>query len=367
MEENLYPELISRYDTLMIFNTPYLRLKAWKKKYEKWLMPTFLFLGFIVDYITLNRVDTVFDNAIIIAYVILTMGTVYASHKLHFSKTELSPRLKKIQLFLPFLLQFAYGGLLSGITIFYYRSLSLTTLPFFLVLLFLFIGNDFFHQRYPKLSFQILVLSIATTAYTILLTPVVIGHMSWFVFIIGLIFGSLIMAGYAYLYQKNIPELFAQYTLKIKAIIISVIALFVFLYSTNILPPIPLSLKDAGLYSSIVRSSSDNYIFTEFEKPWYLFWSNTPRTIETTGPVYVFASVFAPKNFTEKIYHNWYFYNESKDSWQRTDRISTSIIGGRDQGFRGFTQKSNLSPGEWRVDITNSKGQIIDRISFWKK
>ncbi len=351
----------------MLFSASYSRLKAWKKKYERFLMPAFLFLGFIVDYITLNRVDTLFDNAIIIAYVLLTMITVYVSHHLHYTEKKLSPRLKKIQLFLPFLLQFAYGGLLSGITIFYYRSLSTVTLPFFLLLLFLFIGNDFFQQKYPKLSFQILVLGIATVAYSILLTPVIVGHISWFIFIIGLLIGIAIITAYSNLYKKYIPKLYNQFALKIKAIIFSIFALFLFMYWTNILPPIPLSLKSAGIYSSIIRSGPDSYSFTEFEKPWYLFWKDTPTTIRTGGPVFVFASVFAPRNFSETLYHKWSFFDEPSGQWTQTDRIPMGIIGGRSEGFRGFTRKTSLREGKWRVDITNTKGQVVDRITFWKK
>jgi len=351
----------------MIFSTPYRKLQAWKKRYEKYLMPAFLFLGFVVDYITLNRVDTIFDNAIITAYIILTGLVVFVSHYLAYTAQDLSLRIKKIQLFLPFLLQFAYGGLLSGITIFYYHSTSLLTLPFLLVLVILFLGNDVFHRRYPKLSFQILVLGIATVAYSVLLTPVIIGHMSWFIFLLGLCLGTVIVYGYSELFKKYIPALHHQFAFKIKMVISSIFVLFLFMYATNILPPVPLSLKTAGIYSSIERISADNYAFTEFEKPWYLFWRETPNKIDHVGPVYVFASVFAPRNFSETLFHTWSKYNEETLKWEQTDRIPMGIIGGRAEGFRGFTKKSNPSDGKWRVDITNKKGQIIDRISFRKE
>ena len=351
----------------MIFSASYSRLKLWRKKYEKWLMPGFLFLGFIVDYITLNRVDSFFDNAIITAYVLLTMLIVFASHFLAFSKKELSIRLKKIQLLLPFALQFAYGGLLSGITIFYYRSSSLLTLPFLLILLLLFIGNDYLHQKYPKLSFQILVLGIATSAYTIILTPVIVGHISWFIFLLGLSIGTIIMYGYISLFKKYIPTLYEEYHLRTKVILASIFLLFLFLYNSNILPPIPLSLKSAGVYASVIRTGADEYEFEEFDKPWYEFWKETPSSIETDGSIYVFASVFAPKNFSETLYHVWSHYNEDTRKWDQTDRITTNIIGGRAEGFRGFTKKTSLEDGKWRIDITNKKGQVIDRIGFKKK
>lgn len=350
-----------------MFGASYGKLKAWKKTHEKKLMPAFLFLGFIVDYITLNRVDTIFDNAIIITYILLTGAVVFVSHYLTYVQPKLPLRLKKASIFLPFLLQFAYGGLLSGITIFYYHSTSLLTLPFLLVLIVLFIGNDILHQRYPKLSFQILVLGIAIVAYSILIIPVLVGHISWFVFLLGLCIGTLITWGYSNLFQTYIPQLYYQFAQKIKIIIVLIFALFLFMYTVNILPPVPLSLKSAGIYSSIIRVSSDNYSFTEFEKPWYIFWRETPRTIDHEGPVFVFASVFAPRNFSETLYHTWSWYNPTSQEWEQTDRIPMGIIGGRSEGFRGYTQKNRLIDGKWRVDITNKKGQIIDRISFRKE
>lgn len=351
----------------MIFSTPYRKLKEFKKRHERYLLPAFLFLGFIIDYITLNRVDTLFDNTIITLYIVFTGSVVFISHKFAYNKEELSVRKKKIALFLPFVLQFAYGGLLSGITIFYYHSTSILTLPFLLLLLILFLGNDVLQQRYPRLSFQILVLGIATTAYTILLTPVIVGHMSWFVFLLGLTIGVGLIYWYSELYKKYIPELYKQFSFKIKCILVSIFVLFFVMYSTNILPPVPLSLKEAGVYKSIERITTEEYSFTEFDKPWYHFWRNSPRTITEPGPVYVFSAVFAPRNFEETLFHVWSRYNEESAEWRQTDRIPLGITGGRAEGFRGYTRKTTVNSGKWRVDITNQKGQVIDRITFRKQ
>ena len=59
---------------------------------------------------------------------------------------------------------------------------------------------------------------ITTSAYTILLTPVIVGHISWFIFLLGLSIGALTLYGYSSLYKKYIPTLYEEYQTKIKAI-----------------------------------------------------------------------------------------------------------------------------------------------------
>ena len=41
-----------------------------------------------------------------------------------------------------------------------------------------------------------------------------------------------------------------------------------------------------------------------------------------------------------------------------------TIVGGREEGFRGVTKKSNYQPGRWRVQIETSEGHEIGWIGF---
>jgi len=47
-----------------------------------------------------------------------------------------------------------------------------------------------------------------------------------------------------------------------------------------------------------------------------------------------------------------------------TDRIGFPISGGRDDGYRGFTVKQRVTPGDWRVDVETDDGRILGRVSF---
>ena len=41
-----------------------------------------------------------------------------------------------------------------------------------------------------------------------------------------------------------------------------------------------------------------------------------------------------------------------------------AISGGREGGYRGYTIKQRVMPGDWRVDAETAEGRIIGRVSF---
>jgi hypothetical protein len=46
------------------------------------------------------------------------------------------------------------------------------------------------------------------------------------------------------------------------------------------------------------------------------------------------------------------------------DSIPIRIVGGREQGFRGYGLKSNYQPGEWKVQVETTDGREIGRVYF---
>jgi hypothetical protein len=47
-----------------------------------------------------------------------------------------------------------------------------------------------------------------------------------------------------------------------------------------------------------------------------------------------------------------------------TDRIPISITGGREKGYRWYTTKRRVQPGEWRVNVETEDGRVLGRITF---
>ena len=99
-----------------------LHSKWYLKAKRHWLTVIFL-LGFVTDYLLLNRIDDKFDNAILLFYVVLATGSlllfyVGVSDKWGY---KWSPKLLK---YTPPLMQYSFGGLLSGMLIFYGRLID---------------------------------------------------------------------------------------------------------------------------------------------------------------------------------------------------------------------------------------------------
>jgi len=130
----------------------------------------------------------------------------------------------------------------------------------------------------------------------------------------------------------------------------------IFCIFTNLIPPIPLSLKDAGVYHSLYRNSDGNYTATEEPQTFWDFFKSYKLFHEVAGqPVYVFTSIFAPTNLNVQVIHDWQHYDETSRKWQSIEKMSLSIIGGRDGGFRTYSIMTVSQSGLWRVDVTTLK------------
>jgi len=139
-----------------------------------------------------------------------------------------------------------------------------------------------------------------------------------------------------------------------------------FFYFTNIIPPIPLSLKDVGIYHSVVRVGEGDYRVVYEKPPWWLFLRDSDKEFhfEEGDSVYCFASVFAPAKLKTEIYHHWEYFDETADLWKEHGRFSYPIEGGRGGGFRGYTTIHKYTPGTWRCTVETERGQVIGEETF---
>jgi len=137
------------------------------------------------------------------------------------------------------------------------------------------------------------------------------------------------------------------------------------LYFTNLIPPIPWALKEAGVYRSLARLPDGTYLTEGENQEWFSFLSPNP-TIHTVQnqPLYALTSVFAPNNLKTDIVHIWQYYDEKDKAWTIATTIRLPITGGREGGFRTYSTKDNMFPGKWRVDVATPRGQLIGRLSF---
>lgn len=97
---------------------------------------------------------------------------------------------------------------------------------------------------------------------------------------------------------------------------------------------------------------------------WLGFFRLRPRFHSGPGePVYFYSAVFSPTSLNTEIIHEWQMY-DSRRGWITADRIPLSVRGGRDGGYRTYSEKSGLKPGGWRVNVETPTGAIIGRFQF---
>lgn len=336
------------------------RIKKIQQEYGHIVNPVALLGGFVIDIFTLNQIDQTFDNAILITHLIIVTTAI----SLLFSKgTPLGQKIlseKRIS-WLETLMVFSFGALFSGFVIFYTRSGSLvTSWPFIVAMIALMLGTEFRKKYFYRLRLQIVILAIAILSWSIFFVPVVIKKMGPWIFILSIIIGSLLIVGFLALLKKINRKLLEHHLQKIILRIGAVVILFNILYFTNIMPPIPLSLKYKAVYYEVERLNP-GYRANYEKTPWYLFWQkrSTDMYWSEGEDIYMFTQVFAPTELRTVINHVWEYYDPNTRRWITRNTIPLSITGGRADGYRGFTKKTHLEYGTWRVKTQTQNGQTL--------
>jgi hypothetical protein len=329
-----------------------------------WMTLAFV-AGFIVDNITLNRVDQLFDNIILLSYVVLAMLSIlllYAGIAERFNERT-SFFLKK---WMPVLMQYAFGGLLSGMLIFYGRSGSIMeSWPFILMILAVIYGNETITNRQSRLVYNLVIFFIGLFAYVVLVVPVVTGKMGAWVFVgSGLIALAVMHVFFGWL-ERIVPNFIQLQKRNVVFIIGLIYVVMNVLYFTNVIPPIPLSMKHVGIYHNVVRID-DTYKLT-YEKPvWWKWYRNSDEEFHYVQgeSIYCYASVFAPSRLATDVYHRWQYYEVAEGKWKDHTRIAYSISGGRGEGYRGYTLINSYHEGKWRCVVETARGQVIGAETF---
>lgn len=337
--------------------------------YERYVSPAALIVGFILDTLYLTRrVDLWQTNALLFSYLTLAAFGIMLINMLETGRLR-QRALVAVYPLIPVLVQFAFGGLFSGYLSLYSRSASLAiSWIFVLALAFLLIGNERFTRLYVRFPFQIGIYFAVLFSFFIFFLPVVLKNIGTPVFLLSGAVSIAAIAVFLAVSRLLAPDIARADRWRAIGAVAAVYAVINGLYFADIIPPLPLSLKEAGVLHAVERQSDGSYLLAAEPRAWYeeyLRYETTyHQSATSTAPVYVWSTIFAPTGLSTTIEHQWQRYDETARAWVTTDSVLFPITGGRDGGYRGYTAKAGITPGKWRVNVFAEDGKLITRIGF---
>lgn len=336
------------------------------QKNEKYALITFFIGGFIFDSLTLGRIDRVYDLTVLCLHMVSLTVTLYLYNLADDGKWK-NTFLQRFEIYFPLAIQFFFGALSSAYVIYFSRSVSLSkTISFFIILVALFIANEFLKKRISNKYLQFSVYFFVSFTFFSFMIPVFIKVMSTKIFIVsGLVSLGFTLLLILYIYYKS-PSTRAEIHLgKIFGILLTMYASINLFYLFNLIPPVPLALEE-GIVAHNIQVENNTYTVTYETDEWYVFWRDhrLKYTYKPGEAVYIFTSIFAPTDINKKIFHRWMWHNDNADEWEIVEDIGYDIAGGRDDGYRGYTFKQNVKEGLWKVEVITEEELILGVINF---
>jgi hypothetical protein len=311
----------------------------------------------------MTRIDNVIDNIILLLYLAVIAAVIVLTLRQQCGKAPAGWILRLEPRFL-WGMQFCFGGLFSSYVIFYFKSASFTrTQFFFLLLVLLWIGNEFLEQRLKNRVLLAVLYCFCLFSFFAFFLPVILARVNTGIFILAGCLSLLFSLG---VFSIGLLPEPGEWKRRMTPVASSILATFLalnILYFANLIPPVPLALKSAGIYHQVTRTA-EGYLVKYVPPRGFRFWKkwDDPFCFSPGEKVYCYTAVFAPRNVRVPVRHIWSRWTSS--GWIRTDRIGFPISGGRDGGYRGYTAKSGITPGKWRVEVETEGGRTLGRIDF---
>ncbi len=337
------------------------QLKAFVERNQHTLSISSFVVGFAIDSVVLKRIDLLVSNVLLLSYLSIVIVVMLFLHYAA-ARPPQHEALRRVYLWIPFVAQFAFGGMFSGFLIFYSQSGSvIASWPFLLIILGLIIGNEFLRTYQSRLTYQSLLLFFCLFSFSIYALPIYLGRMGDRIFeysgLLALLASLSFMALLWFIDARRVRASLGSIVIGT----LGVYGLITALYFSNVLPPIPLALKDIGIYHAVERTGTSYSVLVE-HAPWYARLTGLTVTITPGKPLFAFSSVFAPTRLSAQIVHRWQRLEGGE--WVTVATIPFGISGGRDGGYRGWSEVVPQVSGEWRVRVETVRGQLIGQETF---
>jgi len=340
--------------------------KSWYARWEAHISSVSLIGGFIFDAIALKRIDMFWENIWITGHLFVVASGIIILHLIT-RKTAKKKIYEIVHFWTVITVQFTFGGLLSTFLVFYFRSATLATSWVFLVILGIaFACNELMRGYYTNIIYQLSSFFLSLFLFMIYLIPILLHEMGDKIFILAGGISFIVTLLFMYILSKISKDEFGKNKYKTIASLLGILLVFNGCYFLNIIPPIPLSLKESGVYHGIIKNTNGTYTAeTEKLNSWKRFFAFHEMFRYTKNETaYVYTSIFSPNDLNLPIIHEWQRLDKTTKNWITENVVLLPIIGGRDGGFRTYSFKTNLEPGRWRVNVKTETEQLIGRVSI---
>ena len=335
------------------------RVSAYFGKLRDYLPAVFFFAGFIWDALTIGKRVTASDLIIFAGYLLGAALILFTISRPSFvmadraqtnvqdpdqNSAKAPARLFAVitSRFPYLILQFLFGSLLSALFILYFKSSShwlAWLLSLFLASLL--VANEFLENHYQRYTISWALFGLCAMLLFNFALPFLLGSVLSIWFYLSTLLGAV----FAYwLYTKTLDHLGSIWPVWVIAVVLMLA------YAGDMIPPVPLVKRDIVMAYKIVKAQG-KYELSQQKSPWWIFWrkNSDDLAINAGQRIYCFSSIFAPSGLKTKLFHDWQLH--TNQGWLTQSRTSFIVNGGRYDGFRGYTYKTNPAVGDWRVNI----------------
>jgi hypothetical protein len=351
----------------MVFGTLHLMKLSRILKESKHHATTLLFIGgFIFDLVILPEAGHVM-TMILGGFYLSVVAIAIALREWVISRNTASKSEQKIFSFLTFAIAYFSGSALSFISVYALRSAAFAvSWPLLLVLLLCVLVNELISSHHFRFTLDVGVLMLALLFFFIFNLPVFLKVQNDMTFVLSTGIAILVSLLYVAL-LKHTSESAEEESPRLYALAIGIPMFISMLYFLNVIPAVPLSLTNGGVYHSLIKDSEGQFSAVQEVDTRLLSSVRVPvyHLGENDNGVYFFSSVSAPAELTAPISHTWEYYDEVTKQWVEKTTVSFMLAGGREEGYRAYSQKENVSEGLWRVTVKVDSKRIVGRMKFY--
>ncbi len=330
-------------------------------------LTTIIFLaGFLFDAFLLPDIEDPIARYVGFGYLFL-IGLLIMFREWVVSRNTASEFEQKVYSFATFGISYFSGSALSFVFIFAIRSAQLSvSWPLFLILLLCIFANEFVSTHDFRFALDIGVLLTALLFFVIFNAPLWLKVQNDTTFALAVGITVLISVTYIYLLKFSSENALFQAP-RGYALAVGIPMFVAMLYFLNVMPAVPLSLKDAGVYHNVIRNGEGDFIAQKErdDRKWAKYRTPIYHLMPVDDGVFFFSAVNAPAELTAPISYVWEYYDNEKKKWFTSGvPISFTLEGGREDGYRAYSQKQNITEGLWRVTVKVGNKRVIGRVKF---